>query len=121
MYKTLDDFISYIYDKRSGSKATSDSYYRDIARFITFLNDNEISSLKKVDKNVVFDYVNELRSGNITRGRISNTTYARNLSALRSFYKYLNERHLVDTNPYALVPGVHIPQSQILLVTLCPT
>jgi len=108
MYKTLDDFISYIYDKRSGSKATSDSYYRDIARFITFLNDNEISSLNKVDKNAVFDYVNELRSGNITRGRISNTTYARNLSALRSFYKYLNERHLVDANPFVSFSKIHV-------------
>ncbi len=108
MYKTLDDFISYMYDKRSGSKATSDSYYRDIARFITFLNDNEIKSFKKVDKNVVFDYINELRSGNITRGRISNTTYARNLSALRSFYRYLNERHLADSNPFVSFSKIHV-------------
>ena len=39
MYKTLDDFIKYLSNKRSGSKKTSDAYYRDIARFITFLND----------------------------------------------------------------------------------
>ena len=31
MYKTLDEFIAYMYDKRTGSEATSDSYYRDIA------------------------------------------------------------------------------------------
>ena len=42
MYKTLDDFIKYLSNKRSGSKRTSDAYYRDIARFITFLNDNNI-------------------------------------------------------------------------------
>ena len=50
MYKTLDDFIAYMYDKRAGSEATSDSYYRDVARFIEYLEENkkhpEIYALK---------------------------------------------------------------------------
>ena len=108
MYKTLDDFIAYMYDKRSGSEATSDSYYRDISRFITYLEDHDIDSLKKVDRDIVYDYISELRSGKISRGKISNTTYARNLSALRSFYRYLCERHLADDNPFLLFNKVHV-------------
>ena len=108
MYKTLDDFISYLYDARSGSDATSDSYYRDIARFITFLNDNDIKDFNDVDKLVVFDYINLLRSGEITRTKISNSTYARNLSSLRSFYKYLCKKHLCDKNPFLLFKNTHI-------------
>ena len=74
MYKTLDEFVAYMYDKRTGSEATSDSYYRDIARFINYLEENHIDSFKDVDKGIVFDYINELRSGTITRGKISNAT-----------------------------------------------
>ena len=99
-YRILDNFIAYLSDKRSGSSATSDSYYRDIARFITYLEDKNISAFSDVDKNVVFDYITELRSGKISRGKISNSTYARNLSSLRSFYRYLNERHLCEDNPF---------------------
>ncbi|MBQ1567339.1 MAG: tyrosine recombinase XerC [Erysipelotrichaceae bacterium] len=108
MYKTLDEFIAYMYDKRTGSDATSDSYYRDVARFITYLEDNQIKDFKDVDKGIVFAYVNELRSGDITRGRISNSTYARNMSSLRSFYRFLNERHLCDHNPFLQFKNVHV-------------
>lgn len=108
LYKTLDDFILYLYDKRTGSSATSDSYGRDIARFIEFMDENSISSFKDVDKGVVFDYVETLRSGKITRGKISNSTYARNLSALRSFYRYLCERHICDENPFLQFKKIHV-------------
>ena len=107
MYKTLDDFIKYLSNKRSGSKRTSDAYYRDIARFITFLNDNNIKDFEDVDKNVVHDYISLLRSGKITKTKLSDSSYARNLSSLRSFYKYLNVVHKCDVNPFLSVKKVH--------------
>ena len=118
MYKTLDDFISYMYDKRTGSDQTADSYYRDISRFIRFLEDNDIRSFSDVDKNTVFDYTNELRSGKISRGKISNSTYARNLSALRSFYRYLCERHICEDNPFAAFKNVHVEKHLPDVLTL---
>lgn len=117
MYKILDNFINYLYDKRSGSDATSDSYYRDIARFIEFLEENSIDDFNDVDKIVVFDYTSLLRSGEITRGKISNSTYARNLSALRSFYKYLCERHVCDKNPFLQFKSVHVDKSLPAVLT----
>ncbi len=118
MYKILDEFITYLYDKRTGSDATSDSYYRDIARFINYLEDNKISDLKDVDKGIVFAYINELRSGEISRGKISNATYARNLSSLRSFYRYLNQRHLCDENPFLQFKNVHVEKHLPDVLTL---
>lgn len=108
MYKLLDDFIKYLYVSKTGSDKTTDSYYRDIARFITFLEDNNIKSFNDVDKSVVYDYVTLLRSGKITRGKISNSSYARNLSALRSFYRYLCGIHVCDSNPFLLFKKVHV-------------
>jgi len=107
MFKTLDEFIAYFKTKRSGSKDSLDAYYRDIERFIEFLNDNKIKNFNAVNKIVVNDYVSLLRSGKITRGKISNSTYSRNLSALRSFYKYLIENHKADHNPFTDIRKVH--------------
>ena len=113
LYKYLDNFISYIYDARSKSDATADSYYRDISRFIEYLKENDINDFNSVDKNIVFDYIQLLRSGEITRGKISNSSYARNLSALRSFYKYLCIKHVADQNPFKLFKNIktekHLP------------
>lgn len=108
MYKTLDSFIEYIKDSRSGSDATADSYYRDISRFINYLEENNIDKFSDVNKAIVFDFVNELRNGSITRSKISNSTYSRNLSALRSFYRYLCQRHICDDNPFLQFKKIHV-------------
>ena len=108
MYKILDDFIAYIYQARTNSNATCDSYRRDISRFIEFLKDNKIDNFNDVDKRIVFDYIELLRSGKITRSKISNSSYARNLSSLRSFYKYLCIKHIADQNPFKLFKNVKI-------------
>ena len=108
LYQTLDDFLSYMYDKRTGSEKTEDSYRRDISRFIAFMEDNDIASFDQIGKDTVFDYISLLRSGKISRGKISNSTYARNLSALRSFYRYLCERHICDENPFLQFGKIHV-------------
>lgn len=108
MYKTLDEFIEYFSSKKTGSLATKDSYYRDIKRFIDYLQKNNINDFNAVGKFESMDYVEVLRSGEITKGKISNATYSRNLSALRSFYHYLIEIHLADHNPFTNFKKVHV-------------
>ena len=100
MEELLAQFISYINLAKSGSAATSEAYHRDISRFITYVQSQGIDDLSKVDKQLIFKYIMVLRSGMITDGKISNTTYSRNLSALRSFFKYLQKIHKVEDNPF---------------------
>ncbi len=107
MDDVLTRFLNYMADKRSGSEKTRDAYSRDISRFLEYLKQKGIDDLNDVDKLTVYDYVNELRSGSITRGKISNSTYARNLSSLRSFYRYLSEAHIVSNNPFLQFGKVH--------------
>lgn len=108
MYKTLDDFIKYLSGKRTGSKKTEDAYYRDIARFIEYLESENIKDFNDVGKNESLAYISLLRSGKISRGKISNSTYSRNLSALRSFYKYLIAFNKADHNPFTQFKKIHI-------------
>lgn len=107
MFEELDRFIISLSNSHSNSKCTADSYYRDIARFLTYLNDCGIKDFE-VDKKVVFDYIELLRSGKITKVKISNATYARNISALRAFYRYLSEIELVKNNPFLSLQHIKV-------------
>lgn len=105
MQRTLEEFLAYLDAKRSGSPDTKEAYRRDISRFIDFLREEDVESFMEVNREMVFRYLNLLRSGKITRGKISNTTFSRNLSALRSFFRYLCEMGLADKNPFAEFKG----------------
>ena len=108
MQKDLENFIAYFNTKRSGSSASADAYYRDIERFITYLEKEGIKSFNDVSKIEAMEYISILRSGKITKGKISNSTYSRNLSALRSFYRYLMEIKKADHNSFAQIKKVHV-------------
>lgn len=110
MQRTLEEFLLYIDAKRSGSSLTKEAYRRDVSRFIGFLEEEEVESFMEVNREMVYRYLNLLRSGKITRGKISNATFSRNLSALRSFYRYLCEMGLADKNPFAEFKGNKKPK-----------
>jgi integrase/recombinase XerC len=100
--KSLDSFLDHIALSRTGSKDTQDAYRRDVERFLTYLRDNKITSFEKVTKENVSDYITQLRSGDLTGNKLSNASYARNLSSLKSFYRYLNRHEGVENNPVIL-------------------
>lgn len=89
MQKYLDDFLDYISLKNSNSKDTYDSYKRDLSRFLCVVSANGLT-LDTVDKAFMFNYAVMLRSGDLTNKLIiQDQTYARNVSAIKSFYRYL--------------------------------
>lgn len=100
--KSLDSFLAHIQMSRSGSNKTEDAYRRDIQRFINYLHEQNIMSFNDVTKNTMMDYIMILRRGQITTKKISNSTFARVMSSLRSFYKYLNRYENIENNPIQL-------------------
>ncbi len=103
--RSLDRFLDHIRLSRTGSADTADAYRRDIERFLEYLRENGISSFEKVGKEDISDYVMKLRSGEIGGVPLSNSSYARNLSALKSFYRYLNRSEGVSANPVRMFRG----------------
>ena len=106
LYKSLDRFLNYINLSRTGSKDTEDAYRRDIERFIAYLEERGIDNFDDVTKEIFSEYVTRLRSGDIGGTPLSNSSYARNLSSLKSFYKYLNRSEDIKNNPVRLFKGV---------------
>ncbi|MBQ1439358.1 MAG: tyrosine recombinase XerC [Solobacterium sp.] len=103
--EVLDRFLHHIQISRTGSADTQDAYRRDVERFLGYLEDEKIKSFEKVDKAVISDYVMRLRSGDFGKQPLSNASYARNLSSLRSFFRYLNKYEGVENNPVRQFKG----------------
>lgn len=100
MIEDMQRFLAYIKAMNTGSVHTIDAYRRDIEAFFCFLQEESITSLEEVDRVVVMNYVSYLRSKMGTKGAMKNTTIARKLSSLRSFFRYLNEYVGIQSNPF---------------------
>ena len=101
-------FLDYINQLNTGSKHTLEAYERDIDDFIAFLNEEGITSFEHTDRIVVMNYIASLRQRDGVSGAMKNTSIARKLSSLRSFYRYLNEFIGIQENPFLYVKGPKI-------------
>lgn len=95
----LESFLKAVALKKTGSKDTQDAYRRDISRFLSFLRENNIRSLNDVTRQDISTYISALRSGEIGGTPLSNASFDRSLSALKSFYRYCNRNLGITANP----------------------
>ena len=83
-------FCTYLLIDKNYSQNTIDSYRRDITMFDKFAK----KSIKNIDSNIIKDYLKYLKENNHNERSI-----ARNISSLRSFYKFLIINNYVDISP----------------------
>ena len=106
MFDEIEErFVKYLSSTNTGSSHTIDAYLRDVSRFLGYLVEKEIDDLALVGKNEVLEYTALLRMGKYSSSKISNSSYERNLSSLRTFYRFLNLVGKADNNPFALIKG----------------
>jgi integrase/recombinase XerC len=98
MPDVFSKFIEYLRVERNASRYTVRNYESDLIGFSNFLKKRNIVSLDEVDKNHIRDYLGELMGAGLAR-----TSIARKLSAVRSFYKYLQREDLVHHSPAATI------------------
>ena len=93
----LDKFLLYLQNQKMYSNHTIKNYKIDIEYFYNYLNEEGINYLD-VDYNFIKGYLVKLYEKDLKRNSI-----ARNLSSLRSYYKYLFDNDLIKTNPFKYV------------------
>ena len=111
----LISFLLYIENIQGKSPKTAESYYFDLRAFYRYLkikfgkesddldfdsidiSDVDVSYLKKVDLNLIYEYMNFL---NRERSN-SASSRARKIASIRSYYKYLFKSNLIEENPTA--------------------
>ncbi len=97
----VEAFIEYLRCEKNSSERTIDSYRRDLEELWTYIRaTDEQVSWDNLDKDVVRQWV----ADRMERG-YSARTVCRNLSALRSFYKFLLRRGLVSKSPVSGMQG----------------
>ena len=95
----FERYLGYLSNTKSGSKHTLDAYSRDLRRFLDFMEQRDIHDANQISKLDVLEYTEALKSGKLGDKPVSESSYARNLSVLKSFYRYLNLHEGIENNP----------------------
>lgn len=85
-----DDYLRYLLIDKNYSKNTIDSYNIDLTKFTLYFKDKKIENISSND---LKDYIKYLNKQNLSELSIS-----RNISCLKSFYKYLIIEKIVKNN-----------------------
>ena len=100
--RMIDQFLNYLRYERYRSPQTVQTYEESLREFESYisLRDNGLS-LKSVDTDIIRDWMESL----MDKGN-SASTIDKNLSALRSFYRFALKRKLVERDPAHAVAGL---------------
>jgi len=96
----IGDFLDYLTYERNVSGNTVAAYRNDLESFVAFLCNDYFTmardqiDLRRIDHLAVRAYL-----AHLARRKLSRSSIARHLSALRSFFKYLMREAVVDANP----------------------
>jgi integrase/recombinase XerC len=91
-------FIEYLQMERNYSKYTIELYQHDISDFFLFMAEQAIDEIERVQYFDARLYLTKLYDKKLAR-----KTVAKNISVLRSFFKFLLREKYVKENPFALV------------------
>lgn len=92
MTKEVDNYLNYLNKELNFSFNTIDSYRKDLADFFCFIKKRKIDYLN-LDRYDVRNYLKYL-----DEKKLKNSTIARRISAIRSFYNYLLSNNIVKSN-----------------------
>ncbi len=91
----LENYREYISTVRNRSQNTLVNYSKDIHDFIIVFKDKDDNAISKQD---IRNYMGKLKTSGLSRKSI-----ARKLSAIRSFFSYLEKNSILDKNPAGMV------------------
>ncbi len=112
MEDAIRAFLTYLDLERGASRETLRSYQSDLRQFVLFLRIGYGEAVPEpggVDPTTIRQFLVWL-----AERKEKKTSQARKLACLKSFYKFLNQRELVTTNPTAHIRaprlGQHLPR-----------
>ena len=94
MKELLEKYVRHLELERSISPLTVRNYASDIRGFVDFLSTDGVKSLDEIDRLTMRRYLAGLHDAGTAKASIS-----RKLSALRSFFRYLEREKLTDKQP----------------------
>ena len=114
MQTHVDAFLDYMRVERGASAQTMRAYSSDLAQFVEYLDDNELSGEHPANITLM-----HLRGFVAERFEVNGAaSISRKISAIRSFWKFLTRRRIIDDNIAELLstPKVSQPLRNYLTV-----
>lgn len=103
----IEEFIHSLKTQRGYSEHTLRNYRIDLFQFLDFLNEKQEIKQEQTERDVILSiHLRLLREylGKLYQGR-TRKTVARKLSAMRSFFSYLERRGILSNNPATEMPA----------------
>lgn len=94
MEQQIEDYLAYLNVERGLAQNTLDAYGRDLRAYARFLQQHNVTSFRDTEKEAVRAYLEQLHN----LGRAS-STISRNLAAIKSFYQFLVDEDLLESDP----------------------
>ncbi|MDV6376726.1 tyrosine recombinase XerC [Sporosarcina sp. GW1-11] len=94
----VDEYVSYIRLEKNYSSYTVKEYEKDLQEFLFFLQEERINDLQNVEYAVARLYVTRLYDRKFAR-----TSISRKISAIRSFFKFINARYGIEDQAFRLL------------------
>ncbi|MBR2588335.1 MAG: tyrosine recombinase [Bacilli bacterium] len=98
--KNIDDFLMYLKNEKGFSDYTIKNYKIDLKDF------DKYSKNKKTDIDLVREYLKELYER-----KYKSRTISRKVSALKSYFKFLESEGIIDDNPMSLISNPKIERN----------
>ena len=104
MRETIDSFLNHLVVEKGFSKNTQEAYKNDLGQFIDYANKNPnghngtghpYQSWQQVDLDLLTQYVSSLRK----QKSYSESTTARKVAALKSFFNFLVQEEAIQQDP----------------------
>jgi integrase/recombinase XerD len=102
MNDPLDEFLSFLSAEKGASNNTVAAYRNDLRQLATYMRPKEDGkkakedgkSWEKVDRVIIQDFILDLKSR-----KYAETTVARKVAAIRSFFSFLESEGMISANP----------------------
>ena len=94
MRELLNRYHRYLLIEKGASGNTLEAYGRDLKRYLTFLEQKEISDARSVAPQTVVDFLVQIKSEGLSANSMN-----RALAALRGFYNYLLQERVLEESP----------------------
>ena len=101
----IEEFLNYLYIDKKYSENTIQSYERDLMKYYEFLGQPELEQVKKEDIKRYLAYLKEQHLGDKTMSRNISClrSFYKFLLILRSFYKFLLMERMIQKNPIEFI------------------
>ena len=105
----LEDFSQSLLIEKHASKATREVYCREIACFLSFIQDNSLD-YSSITTAQLKDYLLWRANGGTDGRKLSPRTMSRVITVLRSFFSYLQNERVRSDDPTELLPRNKTPK-----------